>query len=141
MPKGSDANWCQKLYSKHYQKAKHFDKPRMSNVAFIIHHFADKVEYSAEGFLEKNRDTVLEDHLNILKASEVGQKNVKLQVDVWGYFFFFHGLVNTTNSKSLKICTYQGTNLFSQNKIQSQQIFINYKIRKMEFHSRIEIFI
>ncbi|KAJ8311363.1 hypothetical protein KUTeg_010718 [Tegillarca granosa] len=70
MPKGSDANWCQKLYSKHYQKAKHFDKPRMSNVAFIIHHFADKVEYSAEGFLEKNRDTVLEDHLNILKASE-----------------------------------------------------------------------
>ena len=71
MPKGSDKNWCQKLYDKHYNKAKHFDKPRMSNMAFIVHHFADKVTYQADGFLEKNRDTVLEDHINILKASEV----------------------------------------------------------------------
>ena len=71
MPKGSDANWCQKLYDKHLGKAKHFDKPRMSRSAFIIHHFADKVEYQADGFLEKNRDTVLEEHINILKASEV----------------------------------------------------------------------
>ena len=70
MPKGSDKNWCQKLYDKHYNKAKHFDKPRMSNMAFIIDHFADKVEYQADGFLEKNRDTVLEDHINILRASE-----------------------------------------------------------------------
>lgn len=71
MPKGSDKNWCQKLYDKHYNKAQHFDKPRMSNMAFIIHHFADKVTYQADGFLEKNRDTVLEDHINILRASEV----------------------------------------------------------------------
>ncbi|XP_021345690.1 unconventional myosin-Va-like isoform X3 [Mizuhopecten yessoensis] len=70
MPRGSDANWCQKLYSKHLGKAKHFDKPRMSNIAFIIAHFADKVQYFADGFLEKNRDTVLEEHINILKASE-----------------------------------------------------------------------
>ncbi|CAC5367742.1 unnamed protein product [Mytilus coruscus] len=70
MPKGSDKNWCQKLYDKHYNKAHHFDKPRMSNMAFIIHHFADKVTYQADGFLEKNRDTVLEDHINILRASE-----------------------------------------------------------------------
>ncbi|XP_069102080.1 LOW QUALITY PROTEIN: unconventional myosin-Va-like [Argopecten irradians] len=70
MPRGSDANWCQKLYSKHLGKAKHFDKPRMSNSAFIIAHFADKVQYLADGFLEKNRDTVLEEHINILKASE-----------------------------------------------------------------------
>ncbi|XP_070177929.1 unconventional myosin-Va-like [Littorina saxatilis] len=71
MPKGSDKNWCQKLYDKHLKKpVVHFDKPKMSNLAFIIHHFADKVEYYAEGFLEKNRDTVLEEQLNILRASE-----------------------------------------------------------------------
>ncbi|XP_025081332.1 unconventional myosin-Va-like isoform X4 [Pomacea canaliculata] len=70
MPKGSDANWCQKLYDKHLKKSKHFDKPRTSNMAFIINHFADRVEYQAEGFLEKNRDTVLEEQVNILKASE-----------------------------------------------------------------------
>ncbi|XP_078577046.1 unconventional myosin-Va-like isoform X5 [Branchiostoma floridae x Branchiostoma japonicum] len=70
LPKGSDQNWCQKLYDKHLKKAKHFDKPRMSNKAFIIFHFADKVEYQAEGFLEKNRDLVNEEHINILRASE-----------------------------------------------------------------------
>lgn len=70
MPKGSDSNWCQKLYGKHI-KAKHFEKPRMSNMSFIIHHFADHVEYLSDGFLEKNRDTVLEEHINILKASQV----------------------------------------------------------------------
>ncbi|KAK3095804.1 hypothetical protein FSP39_019412 [Pinctada imbricata] len=70
MPRGSDANWCQKLYDKHLGKAKHFDKPRMSRSAFIVHHFADKVEYQTDGFLEKNRDTVLEEHINILRASE-----------------------------------------------------------------------
>ncbi|XP_062613392.1 unconventional myosin-Va-like isoform X4 [Saccostrea cucullata] len=70
MPKGSDENWCQKLYDKHLGKAKHFEKPRMSRSAFIINHFADRVEYQADGFLEKNRDTVLEENINILRASE-----------------------------------------------------------------------
>ena len=70
LPRGSDENWCQKLYGKH-TKAEHFDKPRMSNMAFSIYHFADKVTYQADGFLEKNRDTVLEEQINILKASEV----------------------------------------------------------------------
>ncbi|KAK3748926.1 hypothetical protein RRG08_019460, partial [Elysia crispata] len=70
MPKGSDSNWCQKLYDKHLGKSHHFDKPRLSRSAFIINHFADKVEYQADGFLEKNRDTILEEQINTLKASE-----------------------------------------------------------------------
>jgi len=70
MPNGSDQNWCQKLYGKHGRNA-HFEKPRMSTAAYIIHHFADHVEYQIEGFIEKNRDTVLEEHIKILKASEV----------------------------------------------------------------------
>ncbi|ESO90956.1 hypothetical protein LOTGIDRAFT_122399, partial [Lottia gigantea] len=71
MPRGSDSNWCQKLYDKHLGKSKHFNKPRMSRTAFVIIHFADQVTYTADGFLEKNRDTVLEEQINILKASEI----------------------------------------------------------------------
>ncbi|XP_055009754.1 unconventional myosin-Vb isoform X2 [Boleophthalmus pectinirostris] len=70
VPKGTDQNWAQKLYKQHNNSA-HFQKPRMSNISFIIIHFADKVEYQCEGFLEKNRDTVYEEQINILKASEV----------------------------------------------------------------------
>ena len=33
-----------------------------------MHH---QVQYQTDGFLEKNRDTVLEDQVNTLKASEV----------------------------------------------------------------------
>nr|XP_048275392.1 unconventional myosin-Vb isoform X1 [Myodes glareolus] len=69
VPKGTDQNWAQKLYERH-SNSQHFQKPRMSNTAFIVVHFADKVEYLSDGFLEKNRDTVYEEHINILKASK-----------------------------------------------------------------------
>jgi myosin-5 len=76
MPKGSDLTWCNKLYDKHLKPIgstshNHFSKPRMSSKAFLIHHFAEKVEYQVDGFLEKNRDTVLEEQLKVLKTSDV----------------------------------------------------------------------
>ncbi|XP_050955214.1 unconventional myosin-Va isoform X2 [Labeo rohita] len=70
MPRGSDESWAQKLYNTHLKKSSHFEKPRMSNKAFIILHFADKVEYQCDGFLEKNKDTVNEEQINVLKASK-----------------------------------------------------------------------
>ncbi|XP_034042761.1 unconventional myosin-Va isoform X3 [Thalassophryne amazonica] len=70
MPKGSDDSWAQKLYNTHLKKCVLFEKPRMSNRAFIIQHFADKVEYQCEGFLEKNKDTVNEEQITVMKASK-----------------------------------------------------------------------
>ncbi|KAF7646768.1 hypothetical protein LDENG_00182810 [Lucifuga dentata] len=69
MPKGSDKTWVQKLYNL-LKTNPQFEKPRLSNRAFIIHHFADKVEYQCEGFLEKNKDTVDEEQINVLKTSK-----------------------------------------------------------------------
>ena len=68
MPKGSDKSWVEKLYDK-CSKCEHFQKPRLSQTAFIVKHFADNVEYECAGFLDKNRDTVNEEQINILKAS------------------------------------------------------------------------
>ncbi|XP_078280012.1 unconventional myosin-Va-like [Rhinoraja longicauda] len=70
MPKGTDEKWAQNLYRQHQHTSYYFQKPRMSNSAFIIHHFADDVLYQCEGFVEKNRDTVYEEPMNILKASK-----------------------------------------------------------------------
>ncbi|XP_049339460.1 unconventional myosin-Va isoform X3 [Astyanax mexicanus] len=70
MPKGSDDSWAQKLYNTHLKTCTLFEKPRMSNKAFIIQHFADKVEYQCDGFLEKNKDTVNEEQIHVLKASK-----------------------------------------------------------------------
>uniref|UniRef100_A0A4W5Q2S4 Methyl-CpG binding domain protein 3b n=1 Tax=Hucho hucho TaxID=62062 RepID=A0A4W5Q2S4_9TELE len=73
MPKGSEESWARKLYDQHQSNnpSPHFRKPRMSNTAFIILHFADTVQYECDGFLDKNRDTVFEEPINILRASQV----------------------------------------------------------------------
>ncbi|XP_070619171.1 unconventional myosin-Vc [Erythrolamprus reginae] len=70
LPQGTDENWLQKLYNNFMNKNPLFEKPRMSNTSFIIQHFADKVEYQSEGFLEKNRDTVYEVLIDILRNSK-----------------------------------------------------------------------
>ncbi|KAL7980036.1 hypothetical protein Chor_001304, partial [Crotalus horridus] len=70
LPQGTDENWLQKLYNNFINKNPLFEKPRMSNTSFIIQHFADKVEYKSEGFLEKNRDTVYEVLIDILRNSK-----------------------------------------------------------------------
>ncbi|XP_078540967.1 unconventional myosin-Vc [Lissotriton helveticus] len=70
LPQGTDHNWLQKLYNNYLEKNPLFEKPRMSNRAFIIQHFADKVEYKCDGFLEKNRDMLYEVLIDILKNSK-----------------------------------------------------------------------
>ncbi|CAG9573728.1 unnamed protein product [Danaus chrysippus] len=68
VPQGSDQGFVAKLHDK-CSKYPHFMKPRFGNAAFIIKHFADNVEYQCGGFLEKNRDTVLEEQLECVKTA------------------------------------------------------------------------
>lgn len=35
----------------------------------MIHHFADNVQYESNGFLEKNRDTIIEEQMSVLRNS------------------------------------------------------------------------
>lgn len=49
---------------------------RWENIFWHVHIHVDllfQVEYQCDGFLEKNRDTVYEEQINILKASKVRQ--------------------------------------------------------------------
>ena len=72
LPAGSDASFVQKLYSQlaKPEHAKVFRKPRFGNTAFTINHYALDVTYETEGFLEKNRDTVPDEHLTLLANTE-----------------------------------------------------------------------
>ncbi|CAH2084245.1 unnamed protein product [Euphydryas editha] len=67
VPQGSDRGFVAKLHDK-CAKYPHFLKPRFGDAAFIIKHFADNVEYQCGGFLEKNRDTVLEEQLESIRS-------------------------------------------------------------------------
>lgn len=77
MPSGSDATFLQKLYQQLIKPETKdvFKKPRFGNTAFTIAHYALDVTYEAEGFIEKNRDTVPDEHLALLTTT----KNVFLK--------------------------------------------------------------
>lgn len=72
MPSGTDASFLQKLNTQ-LAKPEHkavFKKPRFGNSAFTIAHYALDVTYEVDGFLEKNRDTVPDEHMSLLASSK-----------------------------------------------------------------------
>ena len=72
LPSGSDSTLITKLYTQldKPQNSKIFKKPRFGNSAFTIAHYAHDVTYEIDGFLEKNRDTVPDEHLAMLSATK-----------------------------------------------------------------------
>ncbi|QLL34074.1 hypothetical protein HG536_0F03990 [Torulaspora globosa] len=71
LPAGSDESWTQKLYQTLDKPPTNqvFSKPRFGQTKFVVSHYAHDVAYDVEGFIEKNRDTVSDGHLEVLKAS------------------------------------------------------------------------
>ncbi|TPX15148.1 uncharacterized protein E0L32_004706 [Thyridium curvatum] len=70
LPMGSDEQFVTKLHH-NYAADKHqfYKKPRFGKSAFTVCHYAIDVTYESEGFIEKNRDTVPDEHMAVLRAS------------------------------------------------------------------------
>ncbi|KAF2219669.1 P-loop containing nucleoside triphosphate hydrolase protein [Elsinoe ampelina] len=70
LPMGSDESFVNKLYTNFAsEKSKFFKKPRFGKSAFTVCHYAIDVTYESEGFIEKNRDTVPDEHLEVLRGT------------------------------------------------------------------------
>lgn len=69
-PKASDQSFLDKC---HYNHALNelYARPRMSSFDFGIKHFSGVVWYSADGFLDKNRDTLKNDVIELLISSKM----------------------------------------------------------------------
>lgn len=102
MPRGSDESWVGKLNEK-CGKFEHFERSRFGNrcmclsaincnrknkcpfwlpfIAFIVKHFSDVVEYTSNGFLEKNRDTISKELVNVLRHSDLEICNLLMALD------------------------------------------------------------
>ncbi|XP_059615279.1 unconventional myosin-Va isoform X2 [Phlebotomus argentipes] len=80
MPRGSDESWVGKLIEK-CAKFKHFEKTRFGCTGFVVKHFSDRVEYTAHGFLEKNRDTVSKQLVNVFWESKMDICNQVMNQD------------------------------------------------------------
>ncbi|KAF2012867.1 myosin-2 [Aaosphaeria arxii CBS 175.79] len=70
LPMGSDEQFVTKLHHNFAgDKQKFYKKPRFGKSAFTVCHYAVDVTYESDGFIEKNRDTVPDEHMEVLKAS------------------------------------------------------------------------
>jgi len=70
LPMGSDEQFVTKLHHNYAaDKNKFYKKPRFGKSAFTVCHYAIDVTYESDGFIDKNRDTVPDEHMAVLKAS------------------------------------------------------------------------
>ncbi|KAJ3121300.1 Myosin type-2 heavy chain 1 [Physocladia obscura] len=72
LPSGADKS----LITKYYQRfgiptQKFFEKPRFGQTAFTVKHYAVDVTYEIDGFIDKNKDTVSDEHLACLNLSKM----------------------------------------------------------------------
>nr|AAN75148.1 MYO2 [Cryptococcus neoformans var. grubii] len=72
LPAGSDVSFATKLHQQLPRAANRdvFKKPRFNERAFTVAHYAHDVTYDVDGFVEKNRDTVPDQHLDLLQNSD-----------------------------------------------------------------------
>ena len=72
LPSGEDKKLIQKLYNRFGpDQHKFFEQPRFGQSEFIIKHYAVDVTYQIEGFIEKNKDTINDEQLDMLNASKM----------------------------------------------------------------------
>ncbi|TMW60053.1 hypothetical protein Poli38472_000095 [Pythium oligandrum] len=70
IPKGNDMTFASKVY-KAWDEHARFSASRIQKAGgiFTIHHYAGPVEYSSKGFLEKNKDTLHQEAVDLLVYS------------------------------------------------------------------------
>ncbi|MCJ1247273.1 Myosin type-2 heavy chain 1 [Trapelia coarctata] len=70
LPMGSDEQFVTKLHHNFAaDKQKFYKKPRFGKSAFTVCHYATDVTYESDGFIEKNRDTVPDEHMEVLRLT------------------------------------------------------------------------
>ena len=69
MPKATDKTFTEKLHSLWDRKTPKYHASRLSQ-GFVLTHYAAEVEYSTEGWLEKNKDPLNDNVTRLLAASE-----------------------------------------------------------------------
>ncbi|DBA01330.1 TPA: hypothetical protein N0F65_001835 [Lagenidium giganteum] len=74
-PRGTEEALVNKIKTNHHKKGDsfnpHIDFPKVKRTQFIINHYAGSVTYESVGFMEKHRDTLQKDLLDLIQSSRV----------------------------------------------------------------------
>ncbi|XP_033197728.1 unconventional myosin 10A isoform X1 [Bombus vancouverensis nearcticus] len=77
-PKATDHSFLEKCHYNH-ALSELYSRPRMSSAEFAIKHYAGQVWYNVEGFLDKNRDTLRPDVVELLISSKISMVSKMFQ--------------------------------------------------------------
>ncbi|ORY80044.1 P-loop containing nucleoside triphosphate hydrolase protein [Protomyces lactucae-debilis] len=69
LPSGNDAAFRQRI-TETFKDNPNFEVPKLKNSSFTVKHYALPVTYEADGFLEKNKDTLPDELFEVLNASK-----------------------------------------------------------------------
>ncbi|KAJ0182581.1 hypothetical protein K1T71_001950 [Dendrolimus kikuchii] len=67
-PRATDRSLIEKFHSN--VKSKYYVRPKSDAICFAIHHFAGRVVYQADGFLEKNRNFLPPEVVQLMRQSQ-----------------------------------------------------------------------
>ncbi|KAK2585066.1 hypothetical protein KPH14_008582 [Odynerus spinipes] len=77
-PKATDLSFLEKCHYNH-ALSELYSRPRMNSAEFAIKHYAGQVWYNVEGFLDKNRDTLRADVVELLISSKISMVSKMFQ--------------------------------------------------------------
>lgn len=78
-PKATDLSFLEKCHYNH-ALSELYSRPRMNSAEFAIRHYAGQVWYNVDGFLDKNRDTLRPDVVELLICSKISVNNIYLRL-------------------------------------------------------------
>jgi hypothetical protein len=103
---GTDQSFLEKCHFTHTSNTL-YDKPRMSAPEFSIKHYAGKVTYNVRNFLDKNRDTLRADVVQLLIQSKNRVsvcKDLNFPVTfIWKMMSWFYTCVELYNFTCVKM--------------------------------------
>lgn len=85
-PKATDLSFLEKCHYNH-ALSELYSRPRMNSAEFAIKHYAGQVWYNVEGFLDKNRDTLRPDVVELLISSKISVSFCPFSSVEWNYSF------------------------------------------------------
>ncbi|MES1917067.1 MAG: hypothetical protein MHM6MM_008827, partial [Cercozoa sp. M6MM] len=71
MPKGADESYLHKCLTQHRGSRYYRQDTRYGRDTFVLSHYAGDVVYNVNGFMDKNRDTLSQDLLDLVHASHL----------------------------------------------------------------------
>lgn len=102
-PKATDLSFLEKCHYNH-ALSELYSRPRMNSAEFAIRHYAGQVWYNVDGFLDKNRDTLRPDVVELLISSKISVSSRFVYAKGWKNSVVYTVVMITDGQQDVPAC-------------------------------------